>query len=158
MSLPIQSKKSLNANTLTVQNKEADNTANSTHSLTPIIPESQVVVKKTSPPKRSYDTAYKIKVLSAFNSCKDASERGAILRKEGLYHSRISAWKKQLETPKLNGKKAMRDALRSDNLIRENDQLKKKLAHAEAIIELQKKISELLGMHILPTEQGGLKS
>lgn len=158
MSLPIQSKKSLNASRLTVQNKEADNTANATLLLTPIIPESQVVIKKTSSPKRSFDTTYKVKVLSAFNNCKNASERGALLRKEGLYHSRICAWKNQLETPKLNGKKAMRDALRSDNLIRENDQLKKKLAHAEAIIELQKKISELLGMHILPTEQGGQKS
>jgi hypothetical protein len=37
-------------------------------------------------------------------------------------------------------------------LVRENEQLKKKLAQAEAIIDLQKKVSELLGTHILPSK------
>ena len=160
MPLTVERKNDLNSDKLTVQIKAPDNTSIATDpSALPIpIPESQVTIKKNSPVKRFYDMTYKLKVLSAYNSCKNSFERGALLRKEGLYHSRINALRKQLENPKSNGKKEMRNALRSDNLERENEQLKKKLAHAEAIIELQKKISDLLGTHILPLEQGGLKS
>jgi hypothetical protein len=62
-----------------------------------------------------------------------------------------------LENSKLKGKK-MSGTSKTDNLLRENDQLKKKLAHAEAIIDLQKKISNLLGTHILPLENSELRS
>ncbi|MHB1948482.1 MAG: hypothetical protein ACYCQI_10265 [Gammaproteobacteria bacterium] len=118
----------------------------------------QVKVRKVYSPRRSFDTAYKLRILSAYNNCENSSERGTLLRKEGLYHSRIIAWKQQLENSKLNGKKQIRDTLRSDHLSRENEQLKKKLAHAEAIIDLQKKISDLLGTHILPHEKSESKS
>ena len=120
--------------------------------------DSQVKIRKDYSPRRSFNTAYKLRILSAYNNCESTSERGALLRKEGLYHSRIYAWKLQLENSKLNGKKQERDALRTDHLARENEQLKKKLAHAEAIIDLQKKISDLLGTHILPLEKSESKS
>jgi transposase len=123
----------------------------------PSIADSQVKIRKSYSTRRTYDTAYKLRILAAFNNCENASERGALLRKEGLYHSRIIAWKQQLENSKLNGKKQHRNELRTDHLTRENEQLKKKLAHAEAIIELQKKISDLLGTHILPHEKNGSK-
>ena len=119
----------------------------------------QVKVPRQYKNRRSYDTAYKLGILSAYDACENASERGALIRKEGLYHSRICAWKKQLEKSKLGGqKKSSQAALRTDYLTRENEQLKRKLAQAEAIIDIQKKISELLGMHILPPEQNELKS
>lgn len=113
----------------------------------------QVKVKKNNIPKRTYETAYKLRILAAYNNCENALERGALLRREGLYRSCISAWRHQLENSKLNEKKKMSSTLRTDYLVRENDQLKKKLAHAEAIIDLQKKISDLLGAHILPLEK-----
>lgn len=119
--------------------------------------DSQVKIRKNYTPRRSFDTAYKLRILSAYNNCESASERGALLRREGLYHSRISAWREQQENSKLNEKK-QRDTSRTDHLTRENEQLKKKLAHAEAIIDLQKKISDLLGAHILPHEKNELKS
>lgn len=115
--------------------------------------DSQVKIRKTYSPRRSFDTAYKLRILAAYNACESASDRGALLRKEGLYHSRICLWKKQFENSKLIDKKQTRNALRTDHLVRENEQLKKKLAHAEAIIDLQKKISELLGAPILPAEK-----
>lgn len=114
--------------------------------------DSQVKIKKHSP-RRTYTTAYKLQILAAFNACESSAERGALLRQEGLYHSRICAWKLQLEKAKLKGKGKAGNSIRTERLILENEQLKKKLAHAEAIIDIQKKISELLGTHILPVEK-----
>lgn len=115
--------------------------------------DSQVKIRKPYTPKRSFDTAYKLRILAAYNACESASDCGALLRKEGLHHSRICLWRQQFENSKLTDKKQTRNALRTDHLVRENEQLKKKLAHAEAIIDLQKKISELLGAPMLPTEK-----
>ena len=117
--------------------------------------DTQVKIKKKYSTRRSFDTAYKLRILAAYNACESASDRGALLRKEGLYHSRICLWRQQFENSKLTDKKQARNTLRTDHLIRENEQLKKKLAHAEAIIDLQKKISELLGAPILPAEKIG---
>jgi transposase-like protein len=115
--------------------------------------DTQVKIKKKYSPRRSFDTSYKLRILAAYNACESTSDRGALLRKEGLYHSRIYLWKQQFENSKLTDKKQARNTLRTDHLLKENEQLKKKLAHAEAIIDLQKKISELLGAPILPAEK-----
>ena len=115
----------------------------------------QVKIKKKYSTRRSFDTAYKLRILAAYNACESASDRGALLRKEGLYSSRISLWKQQYENSNLTDKKQTRNTLRTDHLVREIEQLKKKLSHAEAIIDLQKKISELLGAPILPAEKTG---
>ena len=120
--------------------------------------DSQIKIPKNYTPRRSYDTAYKLRILSAYDTCENSLERGALLRKEGLYHSRIHAWKKQLENSKLSGgEKTSQVTLRTDYLTRENEQLKKKLAQAEAIIDIQKKVSELLGTHILPHKDSETK-
>lgn len=115
-------------------------------------PDPQIKPKKRYSTRRSFDTAYKLRVLAAFDACESAVERGALLRKEGLYHSRITAWKKQFNDSKLTSGKKKAKVLRTDHLVRENEQLKKKLAQAEAIIDIQKKVSELLGKHTLPNE------
>lgn len=97
-------------------------------------------------PRRSYDNTYKIRILAAFDACQNASERSAFLRSEGLYYARICAWRKEQSNGKLK-KKHDKNKPRIDHLARENAQLKKKLAQAEAIIDLQKKVSELFGLH-----------
>jgi len=113
----------------------------------------QVKPKRQCAPRRTYSPEYKRKILSAYNACQNAEERGALLRREGLHHSRICAWRDQQAAGKLNSKKCSKKAARLDNVARENEQLKKKLAQAEAIIDLQKKVSELFGTHILPHDQ-----
>jgi len=76
------------------------------------------------------------------------------LKKEGLYQGCISKWRRDFEQGRLIEKTGNKKGhIRADHLTRENDQLKKKLAQAEAIIKLQKKVSELLGEHILPTDK-----
>jgi len=118
----------------------------------------QVKAKRSYSPRRSFDTAYKLRIIAAYDICKSALERGALLRREGLYHSRIASWKQELAKGKFCGKRKSDVTPRTDHLVRENQQLKKKLAQAEAIIDLQKKVSELLGTHILPHESSEVNS
>lgn len=106
-------------------------------------------------PRRTFSTAYKLKILEAYEACDNALARGALLRKEGLYHSRLSTWRKLRDEGGLGSKskiKTPKSTLANQQLTRENARLKKKLAQAKAIIELQKKVSDLLGTHILPPE------
>lgn len=121
-----------------------DNEQIETNKITPSDPQ----VKAVSTAKRKFTNGYKLKILTAFDACSNASERGALLRREGLYHSRISAWRNQLGMNS-GGKKNTTKIQRTDHMAREIEQLKKKLAQAQAIIDLQKKVSELLGTHIL---------
>ena len=118
----------------------------------------QVKVREQYPARRSYETAYKLRILAAYDACENASERGALLRKEGLYHSRINAWKQQSAHAKSTDRVKKSATLRTDRLTKENDQLKKQLAQAEAIIDLQKKVSELFTAHILPHKNSEEKS
>jgi transposase len=131
-------------------NKDQEEISNSSEKLIPVDP--QVNPRKQKAPRRSFDAAYKSRILAAYDCCSDASSRGELLRKEGLYYVRIAAWRKQQADGK--NKSTKKNATRIDHLIRENEQLKKKMAQAEAIIELQKKVSDLLGTHILSLEDG----
>ena len=113
--------------------------------------DTQVDSHKTAP-RRKFSIEYKLKILEAYEACDNAMARGALLRKEGLYHSRLTAWRQQRDAGRLTPNKRSKSSKRVQQLSRQNAALKKKLAQAEAIIELQKKVSEILGTHILPPE------
>ena len=115
-------------------------------------------VKATRTTKRTFTTAYKLKVLTAYEACDNSLSRGELLRKEGLYSSRISTWRKQRDSGKLGEIQKNKLDKKLGKLERENNQLRKKLAQAEAVIDLQKKVSELLGNHILPAEMSEISS
>lgn len=104
--------------------------------------------------RRKFNKVDKLKILEAFDACCTPSERGALLRKEGLYYASITKWRKQLSDKNSShaNSKAHKMALTHNQVMRENATLKKKLAQAEAIIELQKKVSELLSQHVLNPE------
>lgn len=114
-------------------------------------------VKIGSLHKRKFSGQYKLKILNEFDACSTVEERSSLLRREGLYSSSIPSWRRQLG---LDGesKKGAAKTRRLDHILSENVQLKKKLAQAQAIIDLQKKVSELLGTYILPHEINGQKS
>lgn len=116
------------------------------------IVETQVKPKST---RRYYTVAYKRKILAAYDALETAEERGSFLRKEGLYQSRITTWRQERDEGKLQSKSSHLSRKKADKLLRENKQLKRRLAQAEAIIDLQKKVSELLGTHILQPESSG---
>jgi len=110
-------------------------------------PDPQVKASRT--PNRKFTAKYKQKILIAYDACKNSLERGELLRGEGLYSTHISSWRR-LFKPDSESKKEANKTQRIDHLVNEITQLKKKLAQTQAIIELQKKVSDLLGMHILP--------
>lgn len=101
--------------------------------------------------RRKFSKADKLKFITSFDACADASERGAFLRKNGLYYSGIVKWKREFDgkTAHHANSKAYKAMLTHKQLQREITGLKNKLAQAEAIIDIQKKVSQLLSMSVL---------
>lgn len=107
-------------------------------------------------PRRRFTARYKLRILRAVDACERPGEIGALLRREGLYHSHIQTWHRQMEkgilvglTPKQRGRKKKPVNPQAEELARlqkENQRLQRKLQQAETIIEVQKKISEILGI------------
>ncbi len=105
--------------------------------------------------RRQFPARYKLRILDDPDSCTEPGEVGALLRREGLYSSLVSRWRQQREAgalealePKKRGRKPRPvdpQAKRVAELERENARLRDKLEKAEAIIEVQKKLSLLLG-------------
>jgi transposase-like protein len=114
-------------------------------------PDPEVLEKK---PRRKFTAAYKLRILKEFEACTHKGEKGALLRREGLYHSNICTWKRQREegqlralSPKKRGRKAKKVnplATKVAQLERENKKLVERLRKAEIIIDVQKKISAMM--------------
>lgn len=108
--------------------------------------------------RRHFSTRYKLSVLEQADACKTPGAIGSLLRREGLYSSLLSAWREQRRdgtlgalSPKKRGRKAEPDnplAKQNVHLSRENRRLERKLAQAQAVIEFQKKLSEILGISL----------
>jgi transposase-like protein len=86
---------------------------------------------------------------------------GILLRREGLYSSHLTTWRQQRErgelqglTPAKRGRKANPHAAEIARLQRENERLKAQLARAELIIDVQKKLSQMLGLPETPSGEG----
>lgn len=107
-------------------------------------------------PRRKFTAKYKLEILKKADACTQTGQMGALLRREGLYSSNLTTWRRQSDqgfldamSPKKRGrKKAERNPLAQEvaRLQRENEKLKGKLKKAQTIIEVQKKVSEILGM------------
>lgn len=103
--------------------------------------------------RRKFTAEYKLRIVREAERCKEAGEIGALLRREGLYSSLLTAWRREVEQgtraalgSKKRGPKARVVDPRVKELERENVRLRKRLEHAEIIISVQKKVSELLGI------------
>jgi transposase-like protein len=105
--------------------------------------------------RRRFSGAYKLEILQAVDACSQPGEIGALLRREGLYSSHLSKWRQQRDAgaleglrPRKRGRKARPvdpQAKRITQLERENERLLRKLEQAEMIIDVQKKLSRILG-------------
>jgi len=110
--------------------------------------------------RRQFSPSERRRILAAADRCSKNGEIGALLRREGIYSSHLSTWRKQREAteraglePKKRGRKAdpaIAEARRVAELTRENERLRHKLAQAHTIIDVQKKLCTLLG---LPTAE-----
>lgn len=113
--------------------------------------------------RRKYPGEYKLRVLKEAETCTQPGQLGALLRREGLYSSNLTAWRRQKEqgmlsalSPKKRGPRTLKRnplALKVTQLERENQKLRQKLHQAETIIEVQKKISEILQIPIQKNEE-----
>ena len=108
--------------------------------------------------RRQYSASEKRRILSAADACKGAGERGALLRREGVYSSMLSTWRKQLAraehtalAPQRRGPKpdpARPERERIEKLEREKARLERELKKAHLIIDVQKKVAALLGIEL----------
>lgn len=112
------------------------------------------------PARRRFPAAYKLRILQDADRCRDTQGIGSLLRREGLYSSHLSKWRQQREegslsalTPRKRGRPAEKphpDTLRLAESERRNKHLERRLKQAEALLELQKKVSEILGIDLPP--------
>jgi transposase-like protein len=112
---------------------------------------SEVVAR---PARRHFTAEYKLRILQAADQC-IGGELGALLRREGLYSSHLTTWRKQRETgqlaalaPKKRGRKTDPQAEELARFKRENSKLQTRLERAELIIDAQKKLLVLLNQPI----------
>jgi transposase len=103
--------------------------------------------------RRRFTTEYRLKILREADACKAPGDLGALLRREGLYSSLLSTWRRQREEGALialrsrkRGPKPKAVDPRVKQLEKENARLQRRLQQAEAIIEVQKKVAEILGI------------
>ncbi len=112
--------------------------------------------------RRRFTTEYKLRILREADACKGDGDVGALLRREGLYSSQLAAWRRQREETAKAGLKARKrgpkpktEDPRVAKMEREIVQLRRRLEEAEAIIDVQKKLSKLLGISLNPPENDG---
>jgi transposase-like protein len=128
--------------------------------------------KKTGPPapnpevldkpkRRRFSASYKAGIVQEADRCREPGQIGALLRREGLYSSQLTEWRKQYRASaraglqeKRRGRKPKQSALEKENerLRKENKRLEERLDQAETIIDIQKKISKILGIKQPPLE------
>lgn len=124
-----------------------------------VVPDPEVPEKAA---RRSYTAEYKRRILMEAEACKEQGQIGALLRREGLYSSNLTAWRRQAERgtlDALSSKKRGPKARRPDPSIRrmaeqekEIQKLRARLRKAELIIEAQKKIAEIFHLPLDQTE------
>ncbi len=106
------------------------------------------------PVRRKFSAREKLRILKMADACTESGSLGALLRREGLYSSNLKTWRRQREAgtlsalrPKKRGRKKSDQnplGLKVGQLEKENDQLRSRLKQAELIIEVQKKVSQIL--------------
>lgn len=113
--------------------------------------------------RRLFTAQYKQAILAEADACREEGAIGALLRREGLYSSHLTTWRRQRDegtlealTPKKRGRKTSRNPLADENrqLRAQNARLEQRLKQAEIIIDVQKKVSGLLGIALPETDPG----
>jgi len=125
-----------------------------------VVPEVKVAEKAV---RRKFSAEYKRKILKEADACHREGEIGALLRREGLYSSHLSVWRAARERgeiaglgPKKRGPKAVPPDPRDRKILeleRETRRLKSRLEQAEALVDLQKKVSAILGIALPESDE-----
>ncbi len=115
------------------------------------IPDPEVVLKAK---RRKFTAEYKLRIVREADACTEPGEIGSLLRREGLYSSYLFKWRQQRDDGQLQALKAKKRGRKGQDpsvtelaqLQRENEKLRTRLEQAEIIIDVQKKLSQLLGL------------
>lgn len=128
-----------------------------TSSIAPPPPDPEVAATAK---RRQFSSSERRRILAAADRCNKTGEIGALLRREGIYSSQLATWRKRREAtehaalaPQKRGPKAdpgIAETRRVLELTKDNERLRRKLAQAHTIIDVQKKLCTLLG---LPTAE-----
>ncbi len=118
------------------------------------VPEPELV---EGPRRRRFTAEYKLRILQEADACTRAGEIGALLRREGLYSSLLSEWRKQRDHGALAALERARGRRKPHPLQAENARLRQRAERAEAdlvkarkVIEVQGNVSALLGELLKP--------
>jgi len=109
---------------------------------------------------RQFTAEYKKRILDEADACTTPPQRGALVRREGLYSSHLTAWRRQRARGILDGLAPKKRGVKPDPLALDNARLRIEIKHleqqlqrAETIIEVQKKVSQLLNWPGEPSRQ-----
>jgi transposase len=108
--------------------------------------------------RRRFSAEYKLAILREADACTEPGQIGALLRRERLYSSHLVDWRRQRDTGTLQGALARKRGPKPADPVRveverrrrENQRLAHTLGQAERIIQIQGKLSELLGIPLDP--------
>ena len=113
------------------------------------VPDPELVER---PARRRFTAEYKLRIIHEAEACTQPGEIGALLRREGLYTSHLSAWRRQRDQGALGALARPRGRRKPHPLERENAELRQRMERAEAelakarkVIEVQGNVSALLG-------------
>src|SRR5215204_3534488 len=113
------------------------------------IPNTEVAAKAK---RKRFTAAEKLRILREVDACQGTGEVGALLRREGIYSSYLTTWRRQRErgeldglAPRKRGPKPDPQAIELAKLRRENARLQDRLERAEFIIDFQKKVAQMFG-------------
>jgi transposase len=105
------------------------------------------------PERRQFSAEYKRRILEEVDACTEPGQIGALLRREGIYSSNLIHWRRQRSEGSLKGLSPKKRGPKPDPVANENaalrrriERLEAELKRAETIIEVQKKLSDLLGL------------
>jgi transposase len=100
--------------------------------------------------RRRFTATYKRQIVEEADACREHGQIGALLRREGLYSSQLSAWRKQRDQSEWDDQKSGRkddpSAAELQRLQQENERLRRELEKARLVIDVQKKLSQVLGL------------
>ncbi len=112
------------------------------------------------PQRRRFTAEYKLRILKEADACTEPGQIGALLRREGLYSSHLVDWRRQRDAGALEALGKRRGRPRPDpkdkeiaRLRTDNVRLRRRLEQAEKVIEVQGKVSELLGISLDPASE-----
>ena len=157
-----ESKEPMNADVSLSMGDALEGARRATVNASPIAPPDPEVAATAR--RRQFTSAERARILNAADACRAPGQIGALLRREGIYSSLLATWRKQRSLAQRSALESQKRGPKADPLLRQkqgmaqltrdNERLRRQLAQAHTIIDVQKKVSSLLGLLMDEKPQG----